>query len=142
MVQQILRRVAPAAEPVPRVSSRVMRLLQEHDWPGNIRELENALRHAVVMSRGCVIEAEHLPGGVGSARARLMCDTQLEKPRRRKYVAPRQAGREVELIREALRTEGGSYTLAAARLGMSRSTLWAKIKQYRAELEGVGDDGC
>jgi PAS domain S-box-containing protein len=104
------------------VSQEAMDLLLDYSWPGNVRELENAMGHAFVHCTADKILREHLPQDVLEA-------------------APRIAGpawgkmgslEEVEktVIEEMLRRSKGNRSLAARRLGISRSSLWRKIKRY------------
>ncbi|KYG02145.1 transcriptional regulator, partial [Sorangium cellulosum] len=64
--QQVAERMG---EPAPRFAPAAMRLLEAHAWPGNLRELRNAVEHAVVLAEGGVIEVEHLPATVAGADA-------------------------------------------------------------------------
>ncbi|MBW2242545.1 MAG: sigma-54-dependent Fis family transcriptional regulator [Deltaproteobacteria bacterium] len=90
----------------------------EHAWPGNARELENAIERGVVLARSSQIELEDLlPGGPpGSAPA----DATTPEEGLRDYV-DRLTG---ERIRDVLRTSGGSRQEAAARLQIDRTTLY------------------
>jgi PAS domain S-box-containing protein len=101
------------------LSDGALARLMEHDWPGNGRELENALEHAAVLSHGGRIEAGHLPPEVGRARGR----------RSLRGVA-RHSPEEREIIAGALRSTGWNRTRAARRLGIDRSTLWRKIREH------------
>ena len=107
---------------VPEVSGGAMALIRAYRWPGNIRELENALRAALVFAAGGMIQPAHLPESVRSAAA----------PDSQRYAAPAGRAEEEALIREALAAEGGNRSRASRRLGMARSTLWAKLQRYGA----------
>lgn len=130
LTTQLLRRIS-LQEP-PGVDDRVYEIFRNYSWPGNIRELDNALRHAAVQANGETIMPRHLP-------ARLQC--YATGPRwheagndgattRARYSAPANPGEEIALITEALRAENYNRTRAARRLGMARGTLWAKIHRY------------
>jgi transcriptional regulator of acetoin/glycerol metabolism len=96
-----------------------MRLLMRHSWPGNVRELDNALEHANVLCRGGVILPEHLPPEItGGMDSTILQDV------------PRHSDREREIIAEALARTGWNRSRAARRLGIDRTTLWRKIKEY------------
>ncbi|HEX8271649.1 MAG TPA: sigma-54 dependent transcriptional regulator [Longimicrobiaceae bacterium] len=132
LVQDIVRRIFRLDEPPPEVSEQALQVLLAYPWPGNIRELENVLRATTVFARGATIEINHLPQEIrswqlspGAENGSLSC---LEVPAR--YAAPTDRSQEVELIRSALATAGGNKSSAARMLGMSRSTLWAKLKEY------------
>lgn len=115
----------------PTVSPDALRLLCCYSWPGNVRELDNALRRAVAFADDGVIRPCHLPMEVRHTRVlgdqRHATSAEVTSCR---YVAPDDRQREMEGIREALRQENGNRTRAARRLGMSRTTLWAKLKDY------------
>jgi transcriptional regulator of acetoin/glycerol metabolism len=98
-----------------RLSPGALRLLGRHRWPGNVRELEDALAHALGRRPVGCIDAEDLPAYCQST--------------------PRSALREVDRIERdaivgALRDAGGNRVAAAAALGLARSTLYRKIRQY------------
>jgi two-component system response regulator HydG len=103
---------------------KAMDLLMRYDWPGNIRELENALERAVIMARSPFITPEEFP-----ANLRRLDPTQAEPE-----VAPpsdrslRQV--EKEMILKTLEETGGNRTHTAKILGISRRTLQLKLKEY------------
>jgi len=95
-----------------------------YSWPGNVRELENMVERVVVLSRGEQIGKNDLPPAVrerGAGSAQGVPGTLRDLERHR--------------ILEALKDAGGNKKLAAARLGIHRSTLYAKLRKYG--LEGV-----
>jgi DNA-binding NtrC family response regulator len=109
------------------LSPRAMAILMEHAWPGNIRELENVLEHAMVCSRGSVIEPEALP--------RSLLVRGLATP---PGVSPSPAGPdpqntdpevERQLLLQALERSGWRRGRAAEALGMDRTTLWRKMRR-------------
>ncbi len=124
LLEKIVRRESHAGQPP--VSGEALRLLMNHDWPGNVRELENALEHAMVLSRGEVIRGIHLPPELYRTDGR--------RDRRLRDV-PRHSDREQNLLGDALREAGWNRSKAARRLGIDRTTLWRKIKEYGLEPE-------
>lgn len=62
LIRHLLTRNAPHGSHPPALSAEALEILRFYRWPGNIRELDNALRQAVVYSRGSTIEPQHLPG--------------------------------------------------------------------------------
>jgi transcriptional regulator with GAF, ATPase, and Fis domain len=96
-------------------SPNALRVLVAYRWPGNVRELENAVEHAFVTARGSRIGAEDLPDEVRSKPA--------PAPVRRGGAGERQA------IQDALERSGGHRERAAAELGISRVTLWKRMKR-------------
>jgi DNA-binding NtrC family response regulator len=108
---------------------RALELLVGYTWPGNVRELRNALERALVLARGEErITPEHLPDAVRAPGA----------PRARRNDSEVLTLQEMERrhIERTLHVAGGNRTLAAEKLGISRATLHAKIKQFG--LQDVG----
>lgn len=99
-----------------------MELLSAYDWPGNIRQLENAIERAVIMTLHERIESDDLP-------------SYLKEPpeRKEKDVSLVIKDVERELIKRALTEAKGNKTQAAKLLGISRRTLFYKIKEYGIE---------
>jgi len=128
LITHILGRIAgrePGRIPPP-VAGDALRLLMNHHWPGNVRELENALEHALVLGRGGTISAANLPPEVRHAAG---------TPRRGLTDVPLHSDEEKNLLREALRAAGWNRSRAARRLGIDRTTLWRKIREYGLEPE-------
>jgi two-component system response regulator HydG len=107
-------------------SPLAMRQLQSYRWPGNVRELLAALESARIRSGGLRIEAQHLPAEVRGL------DTHEGAPSER-YRKEGEPESELEAITRALTETGGARNTSAERLGMSRTTLWRKMKQYGLE---------
>ncbi len=102
------------------VSAEAMACLRAYSWPGNIRELKNVIERAILLCDGREIAPEHLPPDtVGSRPARTLVP--LEDPEER---ADRQR------ILDALEACAGNQKRAAARLGISRTTLSARLDLY------------
>ncbi len=100
--------------------------LLHYDYPGNVRELENIIQHGVILSDGNVIEKTALPPQVFK-----QSQLALEGSRKERPVSLDQA--EEDLIKQALTRFNGNQTETAKSLGISRSTLWRKIKAYQLE---------
>jgi two-component system response regulator HydG len=101
-------------------SNEAMRILLNHRWAGNVRELENTIEHAVVLAKGKSVEGADLP---------LLVTGQASKaqPAAGKTIT----GNEARLLKEVLEECNWNKTEAAQRLGISRSTLYEKIKKYQ-----------
>lgn len=119
------------------LSNEALDALGAYDWPGNVRELVNALEYAMVHMDGTTIMARHLPPEIQEACRRvsdsLAVFAQAPVPSlvQRYYRAPaQQEGQEKEILLLALKETGGNKAAAAEKLGMSRTTLWKKLKQY------------
>lgn len=113
------------------VADDVLAVLMAHDFPGNIRELENILEYAFVLCRGRRIELEHLPpslqelpGPADSSRRQGLTLRDLETLH----------------IRDALRRCRGNRAAAARELGIDPSTLFRKLKLLRIRVaDGKGE---
>ncbi|MGC9029181.1 MAG: sigma-54 interaction domain-containing protein [Desulfomonilaceae bacterium] len=105
------------------LSDSAMRAFMRHTWPGNIRELENAIAHAFILCRGGLIELEHLPDPLRKGAAAESVTT------------PGQTLEELEMraIQEALARNKGRKTAAARELGINKTTLWRKLKHFGLE---------
>jgi len=128
IVAHVLNGASPPGSGPVSISDAAMEVIREHPWPGNLRELENALGAAAVFARGDVILPEHLPADVRRGRSAPRGGRSHGGTNR--YSAPGGPEREAEMIRVALRNANGNKTEAARTLGMSRSTLWAKLQRY------------
>ena len=102
-----------------------MDLLVKYDYPGNVRELENLMHRAVVLTRGPVLSSGDFPIHVGRLRA--------EDGGEPKTFVERVSEFERALILEALHRADGVQTRAARQLGMSERHLRYKLKKYSLE---------
>jgi len=100
------------------LSPEALGALMRHDFPGNVRELENIIEHAFVLCPAGMIEPVHLPDSVRPAPPP---GAALASGRRLKDI-------QANLIADALRRNGGSRTAAARELGIHPSTLFRKVK--------------
>jgi PAS domain S-box-containing protein len=125
LVEHFLERLSRTrGRPAPHVSDDVLRLLLRYDFPGNIRELENAVEHAFVLCRGGEVRPEHLP--------RELLETVQESEETGETHGTLEDA-EVREIREALARHDGHRGRAAAELGIHPTTLWRKMKRYQIE---------
>jgi transcriptional regulator with PAS, ATPase and Fis domain len=132
LAQFFLEQEAPSRT----LSERATAILEQHDWPGNIRELRNAIIKAAVMGRSDEIEPEDLPQQVGgkSSWARSTAALENHVNGAAKPVQPASLEEmEQRMIFDALAATGGHQQRAAARLGISRRTLSRKLKLYEIE---------
>jgi DNA-binding NtrC family response regulator len=116
------------ARPVRAVAEDFFAVLRAHPWPGNVRQLRNAVERAVVMCEGEVLHAQHLPPDVRSPES---------PPESVGTEEPLVTLEEMErrMIRRALRETANNLTTAAERLGIHRNTLRRKIAEY-----GLGEE--
>lgn len=117
------------------VTPAAMESLRAYDWPGNVRELSNALEYALVHTEGDHLLPRHLPPEVRQAEGTpytAQLSAELAPALARRYFRPPAGTAEDEkvLLVTVLRETSGNRAAAARRLGMSRTTLWKKLKQY------------
>ncbi|HKJ04558.1 MAG TPA: sigma 54-interacting transcriptional regulator [Geopsychrobacteraceae bacterium] len=117
LVETFIQKLNAHGERIKDVSSRAMALLMAHDWPGNVRELENAIEHAYVTSTTGRVERRFLP-----ASLRNIIATE-EEPNSRD-----EQGDESEIL-QALKQFRWNKNETATALGISRTTLWRRMKQ-------------
>ena len=104
------------------VTTDALTFLMNYPFPGNIRELENIIQHAFIRCKADLIGLEHLP-------EELFEKTDYRKESLSDLQTLHHPG-EVEQIRSLLNRHGGNRIETAKALGISRSTLWRKIKKY------------
>jgi len=127
LIDIFIRKIAKREnKEVKGISKKALDILLKYDYPGNIRELENIIERAVVLTRERVIQPEDLPVYLNKSRVRRISDlNSLPLPERLKEI-------EKEIILSALEENGNVQTRAAKSLGISESTL-----RYRMEILGL-----
>ena len=113
---------------VRKVPAHVMKKLVSYTWKGNVRELENALTHAVILAKGDIVLEENLPLDAGE-----------KSPFPQKLVPLKEV--EKNYIQHVLQSTKGSKTQASQILGISRPTLDKKIRDYRPDKLFIKDAG-
>jgi PAS domain S-box-containing protein len=103
------------------ISQDVLDLLMEYDFPGNVRELENIIEHSFVRCQGDTITLEYVPKAIVTARNDIVTKALEEE-------YPMTAV-ERELLTKLLDNHAWNYHEVAKRLGVSRTTLWRKLKK-------------
>jgi len=125
------RQVDRATPPI--VSSRALELLRVHAWPGNVRELRNVVERAVVLCEGDTIDVEHLPHSL-VPRSRTVAASESLRHLERQPEAAMLPGQIKALERarivDALERCAGNQSQAAKALGISRSTLIARVQEF------------
>ena len=122
LAEYLLARVCARSGRALRFSPDALRTLLEYDWPGNVRELENALEFAVAVCEGQTLQPEDLPKEI-SSRDRAAPAPRSPAP------GPRGTAVESKRLRQALDRHGWRRDEAAEELGMSRTTLWRKMRE-------------
>ncbi|HHN75086.1 MAG TPA: PAS domain-containing protein [Acidobacteria bacterium] len=114
------------------ISNRALAMLLEYPWPGNVRELEHAVEYALISAREDRIERAFLPAtirGVGAARGERGGGGGEPRPR----------GTEVEALLGALERNRWQVGRTARELGISRTTLWRRMKRLGIERDPAGN---
>lgn len=119
--------------PVPEFTPEAHRLFCENRWPGNVRELENAIIYSVNMSRGKTISSKHVSedvhkGTIGFKGAQISRNTVLMKEKENETM-PSLEEMEVLYVEKALEVTNHNVTQAAAMLGISKTTLYRRMKK-------------
>jgi transcriptional regulator with PAS, ATPase and Fis domain len=104
---------------IRRIHPDAMERLCGHDWPGNIRELENCLEFGVCLAEGDVLLPEHLPDYLAG-----------DESTQSRFLSSGQHTVEKSMIERAIELAGGDLREAARQLGVSRSTLYRKRKRF------------
>jgi transcriptional regulator with PAS, ATPase and Fis domain len=108
------------------IGPEALAALEAYPWPGNIRELDNVMRQATLLSRGTVLLSRHLPDWVRKGAA----ESTLPGTAPRRPLGSEREAAEKGLIRRVLADHSQSRTRAARELGISRVTLYQKMKKY------------
>ncbi len=130
IIRHIVRKLCSArAISSHEISKDAMSLLLNYDYPGNIRELQNILEHALIVCRENIIELEHLPL---SFQNRIMETLQKKTDQQPGHNTQERPGntQEQETILYTLRQNNWHKEKTAKALGINRTTLWRKMKQF------------
>ena len=123
LVNAFLEKFCDPGRPIHTISEDAMRRIMAYDWPGNIRELENAIERAVALGSGPILHAGDLPSN-------LQYNSSEKLPEGDELV-PLEA-LERRAIFRALRETAGDKLAAARLLGIGKTTLYRKLKQYES----------
>jgi two-component system response regulator HydG len=110
--------------PARTISEDAMRRLVAYDWPGNVRELENAIERAVALGSGPIVHVADLPSS-------LQYPASERAPEKDELLPLEEMERRA--ILRTLRETGGDKLAAARMLGIGKTTLYRKLKQYNME---------
>ena len=107
------------------LTPEALEILTDYPWPGNVRELRNAIEYAFVLCRGGGIDTSHLPHkivhGTGDRQAACALDPVCAKDR--------------DSLVHVLRQAGGNQSRAARMLGVSRVTVWKRMKKFGIDIK-------
>jgi DNA-binding NtrC family response regulator len=134
LVQWFLSRYAPT-QPI-KITSAAMNCLRRYDWPGNVRELENCIERAVALGNQHTIDVDDLPPAIRSLStpsSELLPDAAPSSPSSTDL-------EDIErvTIRRVFEQVNGDKVLAGQLLGISRATLYRKLKRYGIGLNAMG----
>ncbi|NTV13967.1 MAG: sigma-54-dependent Fis family transcriptional regulator [Desulfobulbaceae bacterium] len=126
LIQHFIRKYSAIMEKkVEAVSPEVAEILQQYDFPGNVRELENIIERGIALATGLLIETTQLPEDLQ--------ETTLLTFRRRQGALPSLAEQERAYIEWVMSETGNNKTEAAKALGIDRVSLWRKLKKLGLE---------
>ncbi len=129
LLRHFLQRLTPPGSPVPTVSSAAWAALSQYKFPGNVREFSHAVEHAMVLSGGKEIDLMHLPVTIAQSAAPQLAAAPSAAPEIRPLTMALKDF-EREYLQRALSLAGGKRVRAADMLGISRKTLWEKLRQH------------
>ena len=124
LVHTFLEKFSDAQGKVRTISEDAIARLLAYDWPGNVRELENAVERAVALGSGPILHVGDLPSN-------LKYDMPAPLPDKDEFLPLEELERRA--ILRALRESGGDKLRAARLLGIGKTTLYRKLKQYDAQ---------
>jgi transcriptional regulator with PAS, ATPase and Fis domain len=108
------------------ISREVLGILLDHPWRGNVRELENVIAYSFVKCKGRYIQPYHLPPEILQSEAVSNIQGIQDIPKKKQ-------GFSLEVITSALKEAGWNKSKAARKLGIHRTTLWHKMKEYQLQ---------
>jgi two-component system, NtrC family, response regulator HydG len=114
---------------------RAWSALMQHSFPGNVRELEHAIHHAVVMAQGGAIDLQHLPADIRGQDPR-----DGEPPAMTRPLGESMKDFERQYLMMALSASQNVKSRAARLLGISRKTLWEKLKGHHITDDDLEDE--
>ena len=125
LAEHFLARSAGKLNRELRLSAEAVERLLRYPWPGNVRELENAIERAAILARGATVSPDDLPPHVAAG---LELGPSPALPRQ---ITLAEAER-IHIL-QTLERFGGNHSSAAEALGIGRTTLWRKLKEYGIE---------
>ncbi len=136
------RSAAKLPAPVPPIADDARTALNSYPWPGNVRELEHCIERLVIYTRGRSVQLEDVTKALQRPTGAMSTTATAEEPLREtieRYlqspIGPNAHMQMIEtvdrlLVEVALRLHDGNQTQAARALGLTRATLWSKVKRY------------
>ncbi len=129
IIRHIVRKLCSArAIPSHEISKAAMKMLLNYDYPGNVRELQNILEHALIVCQENIIEPEHLPLSLQKRLSAATADEVIKDKAVQKMSLKSADAKERETILKMLNLNNWQKTKTAKALGIDRTTLWRKMK--------------
>jgi two-component system response regulator HydG len=126
LIDHFMKRLLALSETrARRISKECMAILLNYDYPGNIRELENILEHALIICQDSIVDPKHLPL---SLKAGQQPSIPAEESTKSLTVARQES--EKERIHDVLRRHHWNRSRSARELNIDRTTLWRKMRKY------------
>ena len=122
LAKHFLKNLTTGDTPAVSISESALDLMKQYDWPGNIREMENVFRSALVFTENTALEPEDFPPVFGNY---------ISNPDKSSLPMGSLAEYEKAAIRQALIDTGNNRRLASEILDIAEATLYRKIKKYR-----------
>jgi PAS domain S-box-containing protein len=124
LVERFVERFnAKRGKEIAGITPAVMEILMRYDFPGNVRELENIIEYGFVLCHDKLIDVRHLPEEMQPGVHHQVTASRSSPDSELKWA-------EADVIRAALTRNRGSVGKAAEELGISRTTLWRKMKRF------------
>jgi transcriptional regulator with PAS, ATPase and Fis domain len=117
------------------ISQMALQMLMAFSWPGNIRELQNTIESASVITENGIIEPTHLPAKITG----VFDQNQITAGKNTAKISLDERLKEIEksIIIEALKKTGGVQVRATELLGINQRSLWHRIKKYDIDVKGI-----
>lgn len=132
IAEKLIEQINPTARrPIARIAPVALSTLKTYDWPGNVRELSNALAYAYAIGDGPVLSLRDLPKELLDPSLEPVSPADSRPLRLRKGLDP-----ELQRIMRVLEQTAGNKNRAAQILGISRITLWRKLRALGHESTG------
>jgi DNA-binding NtrC family response regulator len=128
LANAFLEKFSEPARPIHMISEDAMRRIMSYDWPGNIRELENAIERAVALGSGPILHVGDLPSNLQYSSSEKLADMD--------ELVPLETLEKRAILR-ALQETAGDKLAAARLLGIGKTTLYRKLKQYESGRAGA-----
>ncbi|RBW69286.1 sigma-54-dependent Fis family transcriptional regulator [Bacillus taeanensis] len=113
------------------LAQKTKQVLTEYHWPGNVRELKNVMEYVYTFTNESLILPEHLPENVFTVKQKVKDENHTQEEHQRHNLLNDE---EANQILNALKSQRYNMSKAARQLGISRSTLYRKLKRYKIEI--------